>query len=171
MHGGSPLATLVAGLRGDPVDGADWPAVIALANHALLTPALFVSLERSGRIGGLPAEVGGYLRFIHDCNRDRNQRLSAQLAEVVSALNRRGVVPLLLKGAVPLFLASDDRFSGRMTSDLDLAVEAAEEPLALARLAKLGYRQLGGDRGMARPQDAGPVEIGEPPGPPAWSLP
>ena len=159
MPGGSTLETLAAGLRGDPLDAADWPAVIALANHTLLTPALFASLDRSGRVGGLPAEVGEYLRFIHDCNRDRNRRLSAQLGEVVAALNRRGVVPLLLKGAVPLFLASDDRFSSRMTSDLDLAVEATEEPLALACLAELGYGELEGDRGMARARDAGPVEI------------
>ena len=159
MRAARTLATLVAGLRGEPVDDADWPALIELANHTLLTPALHASLDRSGQLGGLPVEVSDYLRFIHDCNRERNERLSDQLKEAVSALNRRRVVPLLLKGAVPLFLASDDRFPSRMTSDLDLAVEAKEVSLAEACLAELGYVQIEGDRGMARPQDAGPVEI------------
>lgn len=155
----SPLEDLVAGLRGAPAPKSDWPAVIALANHTLLTPALFAALERSGAIGGLPEDVGGYLRFIHDCNQDRNRRLGAQLAEVVAAFNRQGIVPLLLKGAVPLFLAEGDRLPSRMTSDLDMAVAPAEEAAARACLLALGYADVEGDRGMARPEDAGPVEV------------
>ena len=134
--------------------------MIALANHTLLTPALFAVArpQRPGRRTAGRRSANIFASFT-TATATGDRRLSAQLSEAVAALNRRGVVPLLLKGAVPLFLASDDRFSSRMTSDLDLAVEAAEEPLALACLAELGYGELEGDRGMARARDAGPVEI------------
>jgi hypothetical protein len=46
-----------------------------------------------------------------------------------------------------------------MTSDLDLSVEAAEEAEAQECLGELGYMPLAGARGMARPQDAGVLEL------------
>ncbi|MER8576109.1 nucleotidyltransferase family protein [Mesorhizobium sp. M1338] len=70
----------------------------------------------------LPQDMGEYLRFVHDCNRERNLRLRAQLLEAVAALNRHDIVPLRLKGAAPLFLSPARRVPSRMTSDLDLAV-------------------------------------------------
>ena len=137
----------------------DWQSVIALANHTLLTPALFSSLAHAGQIDRLPQEVGEYLRFIHDCNRERNLRLRGQLREAVTALNGRGIVPLLIKGAVPLFLSPAGRVPSRMTSDLDICVEAVEEAAAQACLEELGYAQVSGERGVMRPEDAGLLEL------------
>ncbi|CDX14008.1 conserved hypothetical protein [Mesorhizobium sp. ORS 3324] len=156
---GDTLDALIAGLRGRPPVGADWQDVIALANRTLLTPDLFSSLAHAGQIQGLPQDVHAYLRFVHDCNRERNLRLRAQLAEAVAALNRRGIVPLLLKGAIPLFFSVADRVPSRMTSDLDLGVEPAEEAIARMCLEGLGYTQVQGGRGAARQQDAGMLEL------------
>lgn len=156
---GDAFEALIAGLRGGPIGGADVRAVIALANHTLLTPALFSSLARSGAIELLPQDAREYLGFIHACNRQRNLRLRAQLDEAVAALNRCGIVPLLLKGAIPLFLSPVNRLPSRMTSDLDVGVEAAEEARARACLEELGYAQMPGIRGMVRPQDAGILEL------------
>lgn len=159
MHRGNALEALVAGLRGCPDDRADWQAVIALANHCLLTPDLFSSLAHAGQIHRLPQDVREYLRFVHDCNLERNLRLRAQLGEAVAALNRRSIVPLLLKGAIPLFLSPPGRVPSRMTSDLDVAVEPDEEATARACLEELGYVEVAGARGMARGQDAGMLEL------------
>ena len=159
MRAGATLDALIAGLRGRPPAGADWRAVIALANRTLLTPALFSSLAHAGQIHGLPHDVREYLRFVHDCNRERNLRLRAQLAEAVAALNRREIVPLLLKGAIPLFLSVPERVPSRMTSDLDLAVEPTEEATAQACLEALGYAPVASGRGLARRQDAGMLEL------------
>jgi hypothetical protein len=52
---------------------------------------------------------------------------------------RREIAPLLLKGAIPLFLSVPERVPSRMTSDLDLAVEPTEEATAQACLEALGY--------------------------------
>ena len=46
-----------------------------------------------------------------------------------------------------------------MTSDLDLGVEAAEEAAGRACLEELGYVQVAGARGLARPRDAGMLEL------------
>ena len=159
IHAGRALEALITGLRGRAVAASDWQAVLALANHTLLTPALFSSLTDTGEMDRVPRDVREYLRFIHDRNRQRNLRLRAQLNEAVAALNRRGIVPLLLKGAVPLFVSPASRAPSRMTSDLDLAVEAAEEAAAHACLGELGYSEVAGVRGMARSQDAGILEL------------
>ncbi|MDX8445276.1 nucleotidyltransferase family protein [Mesorhizobium captivum] len=159
MRRANALEALVAGLRGCPADTADWREVISLANRTLVTPDLFSSLLRAGQISRLPRDVRKYLRFVHASNRERNLRLRAQLREAVAALNRRGIVPLLLKGAVPLFLSPTGRVPSRMTSDLDLAVEPAEETIARACLEELGYVEIAGARGMLRQQDAGMLEL------------
>jgi hypothetical protein len=153
------LEALIAGLRGHAVSTTDWRTVIALANRTLLTPALFSALRYSGNIDRLPDDAREYLGFIHERNSERNLRLRAQLAEAVAALNRRGIVPLLLKGAIPLFLSPVSRIPARMTSDLDLSVDAADEAGAQEGLSELGYVALVGARGMARPQDAGILEL------------
>jgi Uncharacterised nucleotidyltransferase len=153
------LEGLVAGLRGHAVSTSDWQSVIALANRTLLTPALFSALKYSGNIDRLPHDVREYFEFIHERNLERNLRLREQLAEAVAALNRRGIVPLLLKGAIPLYLSPVSRIPARMTSDLDLSVDAADEAGAQECLSELGYMALAGARGMARPQDAGILEL------------
>jgi hypothetical protein len=155
---GHAFDPLIAALRGRPLAGTDWLAVIALANHALLTPALYLALLRAGQLNELPKDVGEYLRFIYECNRERNRRLHQQLLEAVAALNEQGIVPYLLKGAACLF-QSAERAQGRITSDLDVAVDGAELPKALGCLEELGYLPLEGGRGMARPQDAGVLEL------------
>ncbi len=153
------LEALICGLRGQPLVTDDWASVLALANRTLLTPALFASLTDTRQVERLPPDVRDYLAFIHACNRERNERLRTQLLEAVAALNRCGVTPLVLKGAVPLFLSPADAVPVRMTSDLDLAVHACEAATARSCLENLGYVELGGARGMARPQDAGLLEL------------
>ncbi|OWK22116.1 hypothetical protein AJ88_15325 [Mesorhizobium amorphae CCBAU 01583] len=110
MRRGNALEALIAGLRGCPADRADWQAVIALANHTLLTPDLFSSLARAGQIHRLPQEVREYLEFVHDCNRERNLRLRTQLSEAVAALNRRDIVPVCSRERFPCFYPRPDRF-------------------------------------------------------------
>lgn len=150
---------LVAGLQGRYTEGADWDVVVALANRALLTPTLFAALSSTGQVSRLPPDTAGYLAFLYGCNRQRNRRLRTQLLEVVRDLNLNGIVPILLKGSIPLFLAERGPAEGRITSDLDLAVDARELPGAEAALIRMGYRSVAGDGVLARPEDAGVVEL------------
>ncbi len=156
-----PLDALIAGLRGLPFPDTDWERQIALANRTLLTPALFAALSASGQLDRVPPDAAEYLRFLHACNHERNLRLRAQLDEAVAALNDAGIVPVLLKGAVPLFRCPADRLPARITSDLDISVDAARLPDAFRSAEALGYIPIPGERGMARPQDVGMLELRE----------
>ncbi len=156
-----PLDVLVAGVRGFPIPDCDWRAVLALANRTLLTPALFEAISASEGLDRLDPEVAEYLGFLHACNRDRNQRLRAQLDEAVGALNDAGICPVLLKGAVPIFLCPGNRLPARITSDLDISVDAAELPAAQRCAEALGYLPVPLQRGVARPQDVGMLELRE----------
>lgn len=157
----APLDMLVAGLGGRPLAGTDWDAVIALANHTLLTPTLCAALRSAGELDRLPADAADFLAFIHDRNHTRNLRLRDQLGEAVAALNRRRITPILLKGAVPLFAPADDRLPTRMTSDLDIGVRAAHLPAARDCLLRLGYAAEPGAREFARVGDSGVVDLRE----------
>jgi hypothetical protein len=158
-RGPGAFDSLLAGLRGVPTPGADWRSVIALSNHALLTPALCAALAASGGLTRLPADARQYLELMHALNRTRNLRLREQLFEAVAALNRRGITPHLVKGAVPLFLSPEDRLPSRMTSDLDIRVEPSDEAIARAALEDIGYAAVPGVRDLARSQDVGVVEL------------
>lgn len=151
--------SLVEALRGRVTDDLDWSSVIRLANHTLLTPSLFAALVKFETIDKVPVDVAEYLRFLHDCNRDRNQRLRAQLFEAIVEFNAHDIAPLLLKGAVPLFLSDAADLPSRMTSDLDVAVDEAQFETAQTCLETLGYVQAEDFRGMSRPQDVGLFEL------------
>lgn len=153
------LRALTTCLRGEPAAITDWNLVIELANRTWLTPAMFCSLAGSGRLDDVPAEARDYLAFIHARNRERNLRLRGQLIEAAAALNGVGIEPILLKGAVDLFSASDDCIGRRMMSDIDLAVQSFEFATATSCLSGLGYEDVVGARGLGRPQDAAILEL------------
>jgi hypothetical protein len=136
----APTPELAARLRDETFP---WDGLIAAANGAYLTPALHAALRDSGLLPALPGEVSHYLAMIAERNEARNVRLRAQLAELVGALNRCGIVPTLLKGAAGIFIDSPYAAS-RMVTDLDLLVGADEVSDAVAILAALGYRNLQG---------------------------
>jgi hypothetical protein len=138
-----------------------WPELLAIANRHLLTPALNQALCEKAALASIPADVRDYLATLDALNAERNQRLAAQAAEVIAALNRRDIEPLLLKGAAALFEAP---CPARMIGDLDLVVALDEGDAAVAALAALGYRRVSppsphtrGD--FARPQDVGAIDL------------
>jgi putative nucleotidyltransferase-like protein len=121
-----------------------WAGLIETANRGYLTPALYVALRDAALVPTLPADVAQYLGIIAERNDVRNARLRTQLGELVGALNRRGVVPLLLKGAAGLFGTPERYAASRMVTDLDLLIAPGQVQDACAALADLGYRRLEG---------------------------
>lgn len=131
------LLPLCACFRGGVPQGADWSALLALANHTLTTPAL-IDLVRSQRTA-IPDEVASYIEEIHARNAIRNDRLFAQLEEAVLALNRAGIMPLLVKGAARLATCSPPDRASRLLSDLDLVIRPEEIDATLKALTSIGY--------------------------------
>ena len=102
----------------------DWTGVCQLASQHLITPSLAGALRRNGLSSQLPEDFAECLETLRVLNRERNQMLYGELVKVARALNRLGVEPLLLKGAIALlpgqYLGAEDRMLG----DLDIWIPA-----------------------------------------------
>ncbi len=130
-----------ANLGPPPLHDDGWLAVLSLANQHLLGPALYARWRRLGWLPMLPADVREYVADLHRLNRDRNRTLLHQMTEIVRALNRVHIVPIVLKGGIHLFeSAYPGRDKGaRMMRDLDILVPAADLERAVGILTELGY--------------------------------
>lgn len=143
-----------------------WPALLETANRTLLSPALHAALSDKAPSGLVPDDVRAYLGELNRLNALRNHRLRIQADEAIAALNRAGVVPLLLKGAAMLFERRRGEPMTRMVSDLDLLVGKNDGPRAIECLARLGYiaaaRNEWASHGLGdfvRPQDVGAIDL------------
>lgn len=117
----------------------DWATPLALANAHFVTPSLYANLRRAGALGDLPDDVRDYLALLYQSNKDRNAALRRQALELVGALCESGVQPLLLKGALTLFLDHYADRAARMIGDLDVLVPARAASTVFRVLRDLGY--------------------------------
>ena len=146
---------LAACLGWDELDGANrnlrrqlgavgpaWPEILDLANRELLAPTLWSRLRGKGFASELPAEAGAYLRRCHAVNTVRNDRIKEQLAGAIRALNGRGIEPVLLKGAVDLFISRYGDSGARVLRDVDIFIRHEDIDKSRAALVGAGYREL-----------------------------
>ena len=133
---------------------ADIGALAVLAEEHNLAAALWAALVRHGLIAPVPSSVravfdSGGLRstraaptalWLEDNYREntaRNTALQVQLAEIVAALNRVDVAPVLLKGA--RWLQTGDDVGVRSMVDIDLLVPPSAASRANDALVAAGY--------------------------------
>lgn len=108
----------------------DWQGLLACADRHLMVPALAASLADLECARLAPPGLIELIDDVRERNARRNETLRAYLLDVVRLLNRVGIEPVLLKGAIRLV---DDLYpdpSWRYMGDLDVlvadrAVEAA----------------------------------------------
>jgi hypothetical protein len=116
----------------------NWEALLAAARLHHLLPLL---CERLAALDGglVPQAVMAHLRGAYCTNLLRNQRLGAELAEVVEALRGEEVEAIVLKGGALAPTVYQDP-AQRPMSDLDLLVRPEQMERAGAVLASLGFR-------------------------------
>src|SRR5689334_9371710 len=90
VHSLRTLRQLGMALQGRPPQAPDWLDLIALAIHALVTPALALALKGNCEP---PPDVEVFLREVLNRNLERNRRLSAELTDALSVLNDLDIVP------------------------------------------------------------------------------
>jgi len=159
------LTQLCECFRGRVPKRADWMSLLGLANETLTTTALMEFVTRFE--DQIPEDVCRYIREMFERNVARNDRLAAQLAETVAAMNDRGVTPVLLKGAAMLATAARPHWGSRLMSDLDIMVSPDQIDATLDALFALGYSEHflappdGGKWYMElkRPSDVGMVDL------------
>ena len=128
--------------------GFSWQGLVNLAVAQDVLPALIFSLKQRCLLPPVPATAAEDLRTAHVTPRleaayrrhlERQADLREQLLAVVAALNRRGIVPALLKGAVHLTLSEPRWHEARSMRDIDILVPTSEAPNANAILQSIGY--------------------------------
>jgi Uncharacterised nucleotidyltransferase len=132
------LSALCGCFRGSVPKHANWTSLLGLANQTLTVTSL-MELTICCR-DQIPEDVRVYVREMFERNVIRNDRLAAQLAETVAAINDRGVTPILLKGAATLATAPRSRWGAKLMSDLDIVVSPDEVEATLDALYAVGYK-------------------------------
>jgi len=120
-------------------DEALWQAIIRLATGAFLGPALWVALGQKGLRDSLPDDAADFLRDSFELNEQRNQNIRAEAVALLSASNKAGLVPLLLKGGGHLFLPGSRLIQGRMMGDLDFVAETGTVEQLAQVFQDMGY--------------------------------
>ena len=166
------LAQLTSCLRGEVPDAPDWPAILALANRALVTAQLCAAIAQAGAAQPLPEDVRTFLSEVFKRNRERNRRLAVQLGDALRALNSAGIEPVLLKGAAVWASSGRDLEFDRILADLDLLIRPSEIERALDVLNRAGFLCAARYQGkhtvaeLGRPTDVGFIDLHQrPPGP------
>jgi hypothetical protein len=113
-------------------------SVIGLANQTLTTPALQRIVSRFP--DKIPEDVGQYVLELFARNSERSDRLGAQLMDVLAALNKVDITPILLKGTAFLAARPPEEVAHRIVSDLDILVAPEDIEAALAGLSEIGYQ-------------------------------
>jgi Uncharacterised nucleotidyltransferase len=112
----------------------DWERVLRQASGDLVLPALAAALRDLDLSRSVDEELRAFLEAVHGANVERNRELRGELRAVIGVLNRVGIEPVLLKGAIRLVdgLYPDDGW--RMLRDLDLLVPEARWAAAVQAL-------------------------------------
>jgi hypothetical protein len=130
-----------------PDDPADVEALITLAGHHMVTPALAIAARANGTV---PPLVSEYLEATLFLNRERNAQMLGALETAATVLAARGITPVLLKGAANL---ADELYPDpamRIANDLDLLVTPESASAASRALAEAGFDDFeGGPDGAA----------------------
>lgn len=114
----------------------DWPGAIELASQQLVSPAVGLVLSRDPDV---PDDVKEYFAAVIALNGERNAILENAICDMAAALNRAGIVPLLLKGAANLLDGLYADPAARIMGDIDMLVPADAAAMASQVLATIGY--------------------------------
>lgn len=122
-----------------PEDPDETAALIILAGHHMVTPALAPVLRGNTT---LPPPVADYLAAAALLNRDRNTLLLEAVGTIASSLARAGIDAVFLKGGANLAngLYSDPAM--RLMGDLDILVSPEQAARAGALLEAQGFSDI-----------------------------
>ena len=164
------LSLLCRCLSGAPLaaKGRHWRDTVRLADEHLLAPALFLSLSQIADQDLMPVSSRNDLKRAYRVNLARNIAFKHQALAAIRGLNRAGIEPLLMKGALYLLDGTLDDIGARVMTDLDFVIRPGQFDLAVKQLELDGYRAAESERfanmhyfelPMILPETPGAVEL------------
>ena len=154
-----PVATLdelVACLCGRLKAPRDWTAVVQLACETLTVGSFASTVLASELNSEVPDSVRALLVEVQERALERNSRLKEQLVEMLPALNRVGVEPIVMRGMAVLLESPADR--SRLLADIDILVPHECRQEAVQALSAIGYEIHQGFHGPPHSVVLGRVE-------------
>lgn len=148
LGGGARSEELLALVRSRTID---WERIVGLASSEYVLPTFAAAIRDLDLIGSLHTELASFLDAVHAANEERNGELRDELETAVGILNRAGIEPALLKGAIRLADGLYPDVGWRTLRDLDLLVPEVSRAEAIRALEKAGYASCGSDGEVRRP--------------------
>ncbi len=120
-----------------PGSDEEWARIFKVADEGLVLPRLAMNVATDFK--SVPQSVLDYLEISLALSRLRNEQLREQLVSLITRLNSRGVVPIIIKGATSLLDESVD-IGARSMLDMDVwTPEPQDQSIAMHVLVELGY--------------------------------
>ena len=120
-----------------PGSDKEWARIFKVADEGLVLPRL--AMNAATDFKSAPQPVLDYLEISLALSRLRNEQLREQLVTLITHLNSRGVVPIIIKGATSLLDESLD-IGARSMLDMDVwTPEPRDQTIAMQVLVELGY--------------------------------
>jgi hypothetical protein len=128
--------------------GFSWQELVNFAVAQEVLPPFILALNERGLLPPVPAALPESARLEHVTSRlaaayqqhlERQECLREQLFAILSTLNRAGVVPVLLKGAMHLTQATPRWHKARGMRDLDILVPTCDAEKSKQLLLSEGY--------------------------------
>jgi hypothetical protein len=124
--------------------GIRWEKFVYTASGYLLLPSVYYRLKALNLTHLLPEDLKAYLEHFCSINYNRNKNLLDEAQAISRLLQKNNIPHVFIKGIA--LLASDiyDSMGSRMIGDIDLLIENANIPKAMALIKDFGYSKQEG---------------------------
>lgn len=116
-----------------------WDELIQTAARHFVLSSMHDYIQELSAPHEVPVEITNVLSTVNDLNRERNEKIFANVREIATALNQAGIELVLLKGAAQILAGIYPSLGTRFLSDVDMLVAISNFPCAIETLRALGY--------------------------------
>ena len=120
----------------------DWETVVKVSTAHYVLPALYCNFHKAKFLKYLPQDLVEFMKSITDLNRERNEKLLAQVKELNIYLLGHQIKAIFLKGVSNLIANLYDDIGERMLGDIDFIVSKKDFEKTIHLLKEFGYYQI-----------------------------
>ncbi|KGL60307.1 nucleotidyltransferase family protein [Polaribacter sp. Hel1_33_49] len=120
----------------------DWETVVKVSTAHYVLPALYCNFHKAKFLKYLPQDLVEFMKSITDLNRERNEKLLAQVKELNIYLLGHQIKAIFLKGVSNLIANLYDDIGERMLGDIDFIVSKKDYEKTIHLLKEFGYSPI-----------------------------
>jgi hypothetical protein len=120
----------------------DWESVVKVSTAHFVLSALYCNFHKAKFLKYLPQDLVEFMKSITNLNRERNEKLLAQVKELNIYLLGHQIKAIFLKGVSNLIANLYDDIGERMLGDIDFIVSKEDYEKTIYLLKEFGYYQI-----------------------------